>query len=138
MTIAVVTGTSFATPFVAGVAALVRAYRPTETAKQVIARLEATADPPPGGNAGIGAGIVDPYLAVTALLPAENGVSQTSAPAVRPAALPTAAPVAARGGVGPAVLGAVAALGVIGAVLGMGLWLPRGRARRWRPGRRGF
>jgi membrane-anchored mycosin MYCP len=135
---AVVTGTSFATPFVAGVAALVRAYRPTETAKQVIARLEATADPPPGGNAGIGAGIVDPYLAVTALLPAENGVSQTSAPAVRPAALPTAAPVAARGGVGPAVLGAVAALGVIGAVLGMGLWLPRGRARRWRPGRRGF
>jgi type VII secretion-associated serine protease mycosin len=60
-------GTSFATPFVAATAALVRAAWPKLTAPQVIQRLEATASPARGGrnSAEYGAGIVDPYRAVT-------------------------------------------------------------------------
>jgi len=42
-------GTSFATPFVSGAAALVRAEYPKLTPAQVASRLLATADPAPGG-----------------------------------------------------------------------------------------
>jgi membrane-anchored mycosin MYCP len=60
-------GTSFAAPFVSGVAALVRSAHPELTAAQVAERLMATADPAPGGRSSreYGAGIVDPYRAVT-------------------------------------------------------------------------
>jgi type VII secretion-associated serine protease mycosin len=62
-----VDGTSFATPFVAGTAALVRAAWPKLTTEQVIQRLRATATPARGGTGSTqyGAGIVDPYRAVT-------------------------------------------------------------------------
>jgi membrane-anchored mycosin MYCP len=63
-------GTSFAAPYVSGAAALVRAAHPQLTAAQVRARLEATADPPPGltvPSPQYGYGIVNPYLAVTAV-----------------------------------------------------------------------
>lgn len=63
-------GTSFAAPYVSGAAALVRAAHPRLTAAQVRARLEATADPPPGltvPSPQYGYGIVNPYLAVTAV-----------------------------------------------------------------------
>jgi type VII secretion-associated serine protease mycosin len=64
---AYVTGTSFATPFVAATAALVRSAWPKLTAPQVIQRLQATAAPARGGtnSTEYGAGIVDPYRAVT-------------------------------------------------------------------------
>ncbi|MFF1817243.1 type VII secretion-associated serine protease mycosin [Kribbella sp. NPDC058245] len=64
---AYVEGTSFATPFVAGTAALVRSAYPKMTAPQVIQRLMATATPARGGadSQQYGAGIVDPYRAVT-------------------------------------------------------------------------
>ncbi|WP_327639658.1 type VII secretion-associated serine protease mycosin [Kribbella sp. NBC_00482] len=60
-------GTSFAAPFVAGTAALVRSAWPKLTAAQVAQRLLATADPARGGTGSqeYGAGIVDPYRAVT-------------------------------------------------------------------------
>ncbi|WP_350279197.1 type VII secretion-associated serine protease mycosin [Kribbella sp. HUAS MG21] len=60
-------GTSFAAPFVSGTAALVRAAWPKLTAAQVTQRLIATATPSRGGrgNQEYGAGIVDPYRAVT-------------------------------------------------------------------------
>ena len=44
-------GTSYATPFVAATAALVRAYRPDLPATAVVARILATADPVGGGRA---------------------------------------------------------------------------------------
>lgn len=70
-------GTSFAAPYVAGVVALVRARFPRLTARQVMRRLEATAQHPtgPGGRDNqVGYGIVDPVAALTAAIPGQNGV----------------------------------------------------------------
>ena len=126
-------GTSFATPFVAGVAALIRSYYPHLTAAQVIRRIEVTADHPPGllPTLGLGWGIVDPYAAVTAVLPADGGAPAASrSPVPRP--VPRAAP-----GAGRARLAAI--VGVAGSVLAIAILLGanvvrRGRQRRWRPG----
>ena len=70
-------GTSFAAPYVAGVAALVRSRFPDLTAQQVIDRITSTASHPaaPGGrNDVVGYGIIDPIAAVTAIIPGEPGV----------------------------------------------------------------
>ncbi len=63
-------GTSFATPFVAATAALIRQRFPDLTPAQVARRLTATADPAPGGpdSAEYGAGLLNPYRAVTEVL----------------------------------------------------------------------
>ena len=60
-------GTSFATPFVSATAALVRSAWPSLDAEEVAERLRATATPAPGGSGSqaYGAGVVDPYRAVT-------------------------------------------------------------------------
>jgi subtilisin family serine protease len=67
-------GTSYATPFVAATAALVRSYHPKLTAAQVKRRLELTADH--SGTAlpdpQLGWGVVNPYNAVTAVLAEEH------------------------------------------------------------------
>jgi type VII secretion-associated serine protease mycosin len=75
-------GTSFAAAFVAGTAALVRQYHPGLTADQVARRLTATADALDTGPAsGFGAGVVNPYRAVTASL---NGKpAATASPVTR-------------------------------------------------------
>ncbi|MGV8875029.1 MAG: type VII secretion-associated serine protease mycosin [Rhodococcus sp. (in: high G+C Gram-positive bacteria)] len=63
------TGTSFAAPLVAAVAALVRAHRPDLTALEVVDRIERTAHAPAEGwNPLVGHGIVDPLAAVTDLV----------------------------------------------------------------------
>jgi membrane-anchored mycosin MYCP len=75
-------GSSFAAPYVAGVAALVRARYPTLPARQVIARIVATAQP---GGAGlphddaVGAGIVDPVAALSAPFPGPSGAPAAGA-----------------------------------------------------------
>ncbi|SOD72415.1 membrane-anchored mycosin MYCP [Jatrophihabitans sp. GAS493] len=84
-------GTSFSAPYVAGVAALVRARFPDLTAAQVIHRLEATASHPAaprGRNDAVGYGMVNPVAAVTAVLPEEAGVV---APPSRATSLPARA-----------------------------------------------
>ncbi|MEY9969187.1 membrane-anchored mycosin MYCP [Streptacidiphilus sp. MAP12-16] len=71
-------GTSFASPYVAGVAALLKQLHPTWKAQQIIARIEQTAQrTDPGRNDFIGWGVVDPVAAL----------SDTSAPEM--AAVPT-------------------------------------------------
>ncbi|MBF6061738.1 type VII secretion-associated serine protease mycosin [Nocardia terpenica] len=66
-----ISGTSFAAPYVAGVAALVRSRFPQLTAPEVIKRIEATAHAPAEGwNPYVGYGIVDPVAALTAEVPA--------------------------------------------------------------------
>ena len=74
-------GTSFATPFVSGVAALVRAYHPDLNEAQVVARIKATADGAAGP--GTGNGMVNPVQAVTAVLPAA-GLAAAPGAAARP------------------------------------------------------
>jgi type VII secretion-associated serine protease mycosin len=62
-------GTSFAAPYVAGVAALIRAYDPGLSAAQIAERITSTADHPAGGRDNeVGYGVVNPARAVSALL----------------------------------------------------------------------
>lgn len=71
-------GTSFASPYVAGLATLVRAQFPQLNARQVMKRIEATAQHPgaPGGrDQYIGNGVIDPVAALTAIVPSEEGIA---------------------------------------------------------------
>lgn len=127
-------GTSFAAPFVAGVAALVRAYHPRLSAAEVIRRIEITADHPPGGlpSPSLGWGEVNPYAAVTAVLPGE----QHDVAVARPSAVPP--PAAAHPEAGKAADRA-AAFGMTAIVVAVLVLLSaaivrRGRQRGWRPG----
>ncbi|WP_328606217.1 S8 family serine peptidase [Amycolatopsis sp. NBC_00345] len=84
-------GTSFASPYVAGVAALVRQMFPNLSARQVIQRIEATAQHPaaPGGrDEYVGYGVIDPVAALTANLPGDVGALATPKPMVQQAQLP--------------------------------------------------
>ncbi|WNV88186.1 type VII secretion-associated serine protease mycosin [Umezawaea sp. Da 62-37] len=76
-------GTSFAAPYVAGIAALVRERHPELTARQVVDRLTSTAQHPgdtDGRDRKVGAGMVNPVAALTAVLPAEQPGYQAPAP----------------------------------------------------------
>ncbi|MFC1414924.1 type VII secretion-associated serine protease mycosin [Streptacidiphilus sp. N1-12] len=71
-------GTSFAAPYVAGVAALLKQEYPHWTAAQVIARIEQTAQrTDPGRNNFIGWGVVDPVAALSDDAPAESAAVPT-------------------------------------------------------------
>ncbi|WP_326956068.1 S8 family serine peptidase [Amycolatopsis sp. NBC_01286] len=85
-------GTSFAAPYVAGLAALVRAKYPDLDAKQVVNRIKETSQHPaaPGGrDTFVGAGVIDPVAALTQSLPSEVGVV-ASDPGPQMAQLPPA------------------------------------------------
>ncbi len=68
-------GTSFATPYVAGVAALIRERYRNLTARQVMHRIERTAHHTGAGGRSeeLGYGMIDPVAALTAALPEEQG-----------------------------------------------------------------
>ncbi len=87
-----VSGTSYAAPVVAGVAALIRARFPALTARQVMQRIESTAHHPPAGwDALVGHGTVDALAAVsTDFAPAAN----TSTPS--PGSVPITTPATPR------------------------------------------
>lgn len=70
-----ISGTSFATPYVAGVAALVRERYPELTARQVIERIQRTAQHtagPGGRDRTLGYGVLDPVAALTEVLPGQG------------------------------------------------------------------
>ncbi|MFY1618885.1 type VII secretion-associated serine protease mycosin [Micromonospora sp. WMMD736] len=131
-----VEGTSYAAPFVAATAALLRAYRPELTAAEVVERIVATADPAPGPGhgGGYGAGVLNPYRAVTETGGRPSGPRSAAALAddrADQAALARQARRATardRALVGGAVIGVTAV-----AVVVLALVLPRGARRRWRP-----
>ncbi|GAB3380225.1 type VII secretion-associated serine protease mycosin [Amycolatopsis echigonensis] len=86
-------GTSFAAPYVAGVAALVRSMYPKLNARDVVKRLKATAQHPaaPGGRDNfVGYGVIDPVAALTANLPGDTGNLSLPKPVVQEATLPPA------------------------------------------------
>ncbi|WP_334025303.1 type VII secretion-associated serine protease mycosin [Nocardia terpenica] len=82
-------GTSFAAPYVSGLAALVKSRFPNLTAQQVMDRITRTAHGPgTGRDDRIGHGLIDPLAALTAQLPEQP----VSAGADRPAAFPLPTP----------------------------------------------
>ncbi|MFG1941918.1 S8 family serine peptidase [Nonomuraea sp. NPDC048826] len=129
-------GTSYAAPYVAGTAALVRARFPRLNQEQVRRRIIATADGAVGG--GTGAGMVNPLLAVTAVLPYEAA----NAPVVAdppPSALPAdaIAKVPPRDETAISVATAIGggALMIVMVAGALALLVPLGRRRRWRASR---
>lgn len=127
-------GTSFASPYVAGVAVLVRSYNRALTYKQVKERIEATADPLTEPQTG--KGMVNPVQAVTAILPDEDenaGGKRAEPQAIPPLAKPVEPNHHTRN-VALAIAASGAGLSVfllVGAAV-----IPRGRRRGWRPGQR--
>ncbi len=128
-----------AAAYVAGVAALVRAYHPDLTPEQVVTRLTLTAHRGASGghDPRRGWGMVDAYAAVSAAIPADTP-GPGGSPQVGPESVvvPAAAPV--RPGADK-VSGVLAIAGVgLAAVAGVVVAaVRRGRARGWRPSRTG-
>jgi membrane-anchored mycosin MYCP len=121
-------GTSFASAFVSGEAALVRSAYPHMPAAQVVHRIIATA----AGRTGVhtGAGMINPVQAVTAVLPPSPAASlpEHLVPIPHPRAVNPYTRTVALSVTAGALL--TAALVAIGAVV-----IPQGRRRHWRPGR---
>lgn len=125
-------GTSFAAPYVAGVAALVRARHPRLTQEQVRWRIERTADGAVGD--GTGAGVVNPWLAVTQVLVSEQIALAPPEPAPLPANVVTKVPPVDQRAVTIASSVAVGALTLAGVSIAGRVFVPRGRRRGWRAG----
>jgi membrane-anchored mycosin MYCP len=124
-------GTSFATAFVSGVAALVRARYPNLSASAVVSRIEETAN----GNTGPGTGdgLVNPFQAVTAILPS-GPVRSPSPPVRRQPVSVSRAPLPDRSAIGTALEVTAGALGATAVVALGAVVIREGRRRRWRAG----
>lgn len=128
-------GTSYAAPYVTGVAALIRARFPKLDQAQVRQRIIATAD---GAATGKGAGMVNPLLAVSAILPYEPADAPVVAPpppSPLPAGAVAKAPPVDQDAIDLALIIAGSALGLALLVAVSRVVVPMGRRRGWRPGR---
>ncbi|MEV4705114.1 type VII secretion-associated serine protease mycosin [Actinoplanes sp. NPDC049316] len=128
-------GTSYATPYVAATAALVRQRFPSLTPAQVIRRILATTDPAPGGahSPEYGYGIVNPYRALTETLGPESPAAPP--PMVMHTENPAAVALAARRAEAQDMSLIVAAVGagVVVLVVLLAAAIRHGRRRGWRP-----
>ena len=129
-------GTSFATPFVTGLAALIKSYYPELTPAQIKARIVATTDRPSANlpSEELGWGVINPVNALTAVLPEQSGTS--SGPTARRLdSIPRpAVPDLPTRDAALAIFGGALFLAVV--VITVAVVLPRGRRRGWRPSRR--
>jgi subtilisin family serine protease len=126
-------GTSYAAPYVAGVAALVRARHPGLDNVRVRRRIEITADGATG--AGTGAGMVNPLLAVTEIIPSEAVAIAPPVPPPLPPGVVSKAVPPDHEAISTSVAVTVIALCAAALVTCVSLVLPLGRKRGWRPGR---
>lgn len=121
-------GTSFAAPYVSATAALLRSYYPGMKPDEVARRITATAThPPEGWNPLVGWGEIDPYRAVTTIMP--TVAESRSAPAAAAPPEPTDLEAANRG---KALTLTGAAAGLVGVLLIVRFVVPRGRRRNWK------
>lgn len=123
-------GTSFAAPYVSGLAALVRARFPRMTAGQVIDRIERAAHAQGDGrDDAVGYGMIDPVAALTAVLPDRAASAGNDLPHAIPAPyLPTPPdPLPRR----IAAIGSIVCLAVLG--IGAALAIPLRRRRAGTP-----
>jgi membrane-anchored mycosin MYCP len=132
-----VTDPGLAAAYVAGVAALVRAYHPELTGDQVLTRLTLTAHRPASGghDPRLGWGVLDAYAAVSSTLPADAAPPGSVVPLGKgPAVVPAAAPVPASSDI---AAGTIALAGVaLAAAAGVAVAaVRRARKRGWRPSR---
>jgi membrane-anchored mycosin MYCP len=130
-----VSGTSFATPFVAATAALILQRFPGLTPQQVSHRIVATADPAPGGRHSdeYGFGLLNPYRALTETLGPQSPAA--AAPVTMATEDPAALARQARRAHSEHLSMLVAAIGTGAVLLGIiaaGV-IRRGRRRGWRP-----
>lgn len=128
-------GTSFAAPFVSGVAAMIlQAYDKKLSPVEVKRRIELTADDPglDRPDKRFGWGTVNPYEAVTAILPTPSDQRPPdNGPGLEPLAVAGAPDNTARN----VALGVAGGAFVVTLFALMGLaTVRRGRARRWQPG----
>jgi len=116
-----------------GTAALVRSYYPHLSAAGVVHRLEVTADQPGVTlpDPQVGYGTVDPYTAVTTVLPEESGGLPPNVPPARPLHLPPLRPP----DTWPVTAALLICLGVVTGLLAGGAAHIRrhGRRRNWQP-----
>ena len=121
-------GTSFASPYVAGITALVRERFPNLTARQVMDRLKATALHPgnvSGKDNKVGYGMINPVAALTAVLPAEaTGFKQPQPKDMTTAVTPPA------GLDWPPIIVALSGIGLGGALLMLTLFVRNTLNRR--------
>jgi hypothetical protein len=123
-----VDGTAIAAGFVGAAAALLRARDPDLPPAEVTRRLIATASPTPAGPA-FGAGVVNPYAALTARV---VDTDARSLPALEPAPVPDVTTELRRRAIAVSV--AVAAAVLVTVLLLGAAAVRRSRRRTWRPG----
>jgi membrane-anchored mycosin MYCP len=128
-------GTSFATPFVSATAALIKQRFPESTSQQVEQRLEATADPAPGGvrSEEYGFGLINPYRAVTWTLGPES--RPAAAPRMMTPQDPGALALAARRkhARDMAMVFAAVGAGLVLLIAAVAVIARQGHSRRWEP-----
>lgn len=120
-------GTSFAAPYVAGLAVLVRQTHPGLNAREVIERIQKTAQHPgasDGHDQFVGHGVIDPMAAVNAELPEELGIEPA-----KDRALPSDMPSLTEPDQTPMIV-ALAGSGGAFAALGITLFVVRSVRRR--------
>jgi membrane-anchored mycosin MYCP len=123
------TGTSFATAFVSGEAALIRSAFPHMSAADVVDRIIATADGHIGARSG--AGMINPVQAITGLLPPQAATPTANSQRVSVPPVPHGNGLTRL--VAVSVTGGAIALAFL--VVIVALAVPHGRRRGWRPGR---
>ncbi|SNT45440.1 type VII secretion-associated serine protease mycosin [Asanoa hainanensis] len=118
-------GTSFASAYVSGLAALIRSADPNLKPAEVAERIATTADhPPEGRNDLVGYGVINPYRAMTAI----TGAPKASPPAV--ALDPVALPADPMGNTRTLATWTAATLAVLALVIALCAAVVRGTRRR--------